>query len=238
MDAVPVGSSRPFEDEFAIVKLGNGSPYLSFAFPRAGPRGLPYLSLTGLTEAERAAWEEGLLWFIRRVQFAHSGKQLVLKSPPHTARIRTLLRLFPKARFVHLSRNPFEIYPSTRRLWKILNSRQGLHNPPFDDDWMDEFVFAGCERMYDAYLRDAALVPEGQLIEIRYESLAADPIGVVERVYERLNLGDFDQARPAIENYVASLGQHYPNDYPLTDAERCAVSNRWGFYFDRFGYER
>ena len=35
-----------------------------------------------------------------------SPKRIVLKSPAHTARVRVLLELFPKARFVHIIRDP------------------------------------------------------------------------------------------------------------------------------------
>src|SRR5687768_18104609 len=44
----------------------------------------------------------------------------ILKSPPHTCRVPTLLRLFPDARFVHIVRDPYAVYPSTLHLWRIL----------------------------------------------------------------------------------------------------------------------
>ena len=34
------------------------------------------------------------------------NRSLLLKSPPHTARIRLLLEMFPNARFVHILRDP------------------------------------------------------------------------------------------------------------------------------------
>lgn len=45
---------------------------------------------------------------------------LILKSPAHTARLKLLHELFPQARFVHISRNPYEIYQSTKKLFRDL----------------------------------------------------------------------------------------------------------------------
>jgi hypothetical protein len=39
----------------------------------------------------------------------YAPKPLLLKSPVHTARIPLLLKLFPRARFVYLHRNPYEV---------------------------------------------------------------------------------------------------------------------------------
>jgi len=42
----------------------------------------------------------------------------VLKSPPYTARIAVLSKLFPKARFVHIVRDPVEVFASSVGLWR------------------------------------------------------------------------------------------------------------------------
>ena len=46
--------------------------------------------------------------------------RLVLKSPPHSARIRILKELFPDALFVHIVRDPYVVFSSTVHLWKTL----------------------------------------------------------------------------------------------------------------------
>ena len=45
------------------------------------------------------------------------NRPLVLKSPPHTGRIRLLLELFPDARFVHIRRDPYTVFRSTRHMY-------------------------------------------------------------------------------------------------------------------------
>lgn len=238
MDDLPVGRDAPFEDEFALAKLGAGSPYMNLAFPREGPRHTRFLDFVGTTQAEKARWREVFLWFMRRLQIAYPGRRLILKSPPHTARIAILLKLFPEARFVHISRNPFEVYASTYRMWKIVNSRVALQNPPQDEPWLGEYVLSALSRMYDAYQRDLAAVPPGRLVEIRYEDLVENPVQVLGEVYRGLGLGDFAVAKKAIEAYLSGLGPHKARSYRITRAEREAILDRWSFYFERFGYDK
>ena len=52
-----------------------------------------------------------LCWFLKKVQFI-VPRPLVLKSPPHTARIRQLLEWFPEAKFVHIRRDPYRVIQS------------------------------------------------------------------------------------------------------------------------------
>ena len=61
------------------------------------------------------AWRRTLYRFLQRITF-RNPKRLVLKSPPHTCRIRLILEMFPDARFVHIHREPYVIYQSTRHL--------------------------------------------------------------------------------------------------------------------------
>jgi hypothetical protein len=236
MDAIPMGSAEPFEDEFALVKLGLLSPYAALAFPRHGPPAFSSFDVSELPESDRRTWEAGFLWFMRRLQLAHPGRRLVLKSPPHTARIAALLKLFPEARFVHIARNPYEIDPSTLRLWKILNSRLGLQNPANDDGWLPEHVLATLPRLYAAYERDRPLIPAGHLVEIRYEELVTDPKAALESIYARLGLGDFALFSSAVDVHLDRLGPHRPGIHQLDDVERRAIQARWQPYFDRFGY--
>lgn len=236
MDNVPVGVDRPQEDEFAFANLGMGTHYVTLAWPRHGPQDLEYLDLVNLSEAERSKWEEGFLWFLRRLSYKQK-KRLAMKSPAHTARIRTLIRLFPEARFVHISRNPLAIFPSTVKLWKALDSVQGLHNPANDDPWMEEFVFTVFETVFRRYEEDRKLIPEGHLVEVRYEDLAADPKAVLKDIYARLDLGDFSRVESGVDSYLAGQGEYQPNVFELPDSLRAKIRNRCAGYIERFGYK-
>jgi hypothetical protein len=47
-----------------------------------------------------------------QVTLRHGGtKPLLIKSPVHTARVRLLLKLFPKAKFIYIHRHPLQASP-------------------------------------------------------------------------------------------------------------------------------
>ena len=235
-DNVALGFDRPQEEEFALANLGMGTPYLSLAFPRQGPKGMKYLDFEGLSDAEMAAWEDEFTRLLKRLQFAQD-KRLVLKSPLHTSRIPTLLRLFPDARFIHMARSPFDVYPSTLHTWKAMGSVQGLHNPlPKDDGWLREYVFDVFQRLFETYERDRQLIPEGHLVEVRYEDLVADPRGELRRIYDTIGLGDYATAAPNVEAFLAKGKDYRRNVHTLSDEDRRTIIERWQPYFERFGY--
>ncbi len=178
-------------------------------------------------------WKRALLWFLKCITL-RSPKRIVLKSPAHTCRIRTLLEMFPKAKFVHIVRDPYVIFPSTINLWKRLYRDQGLQMPTYDG--LEEHVFQTFTRMYDAFERDRHLIGPGQFCEVRYEDLIADPVGQMRPVYERLELGDFEAVRPAIEEYAAGQKDYKTNRYQITPEMRAEVARRWGKFIQQYGY--
>ena len=105
MDDMPTGWDRPQEDEFALCMMGQPSPYTHIGFPN-NPPDLDALDQRGYSNQQKKDWAGVLADFLRRVSSLHPGKRLVLKSPPHTARIPVLLQQFPNARFVHIVARP------------------------------------------------------------------------------------------------------------------------------------
>ncbi len=226
---------RPQEDEFAIVNLGLGSPYESLAYPRHGPR-YDHIDIASLPRAERERWETGYVRLVRSFQLALAGKRLVLKSPLHTARIGVLQRLFPDARFIHVSRNPFEVFPSTVNAFRVMGSWQGLHNPGPSEAALREMAFSMLERIYAAYDRDRPLARAGSIVEIRYEDLIANPIETLRAVYQALELGGFAQAEPRMRANLEERRTYRRNEFTVTAADRAEIVQRWRPYFRRFGY--
>src|SRR6202040_3728101 len=102
----------------------------------------------------------------------------------HTARVRTLLEIFPDAKFVHIVRDPLTIFPSTVRLWTKLCQTQGLQSVEGTPAWVEPQILETFVRMYERFERDRALIPEGHLVDLRFEELTADPVGQMERVYD------------------------------------------------------
>src|SRR3954449_845477 len=236
MDNMPAGLDRPQEDEFALVNLGVPSPYLAWAFPNHGPIADEYLDLRTLPAAEREWWKSKWLDFVHRVAL-RNNRRIVLKSPTHTARVKTILEVFPDAKFIHIVRDPLKLFPSTVRLWKTLSLVQGFQIPRDDAGWIESHVLDQFVRMYECFEQDRELVPPGRLIDVRYEELVADPVGEMRALYDKLELGDFGAVQPELLRYKMKTRDYRTNQYalPLEVANR--VRNRWAPYFQRYGYD-
>lgn len=235
MDNMAAGWDRPQEDEFALCNLGLPSPYLTIAFPNHGPQYEEYLTLEGLTDAELDRWKRTLVRFLRQITFRRP-KRIVLKSPPHTCRIKTLLEVFPQARFVHIVRDPFVLYASTCNLWKTLYRAHGLQQPT--NAGIDEYVLRTFERMYEKFDAERDLIDAGHFCEVRYEDLVRDQIGSMRTIYEKLSLGGFETVLPALERFVAATEGYQTNKYEISEESRRNVSERWADFIRRYGYSQ
>lgn len=233
MDEMPVGMDRPQEDEFALMNLGLGTPYLEWAFPNRGWLYDDYLTLQPLPPEQLQRWKKLFDWFVRRLT-VKSPRRLVMKSPTHTARVATLLELYPDARFVHVVRNPLDTIPSTIRTWTRMTDAMSLQYRREEisaDRILDVF-----ERMYEQFERDRMLIPAEHFYEIRYEDLVADPLAAIEGIYRKLDLGDFAAARPAVEKYLASIAGYKKNVHRLPDDLKAKILTRCRAYRERYGY--
>jgi len=233
MDDVAAGPDRPQEDEFALANLGAPSPYRRMAFPATSPPWPVALDLESLPPAERVRWQGVMRWFLAALA-VHDPRRPVLKSPPHTARMAILAEMFPGARFLHVVRDPFVVFPSTVRLWRSLHHTQGLQVDPGTQ--LEEYVFTAFETMYRAFERDRAGLPPGALHEVRYEDLVADPVGCLEQAYGHLDLGDFAAARPALEAEARSMRDYRTNSYLHDPRIVAAIGRRWSGFIERYGY--
>jgi omega-hydroxy-beta-dihydromenaquinone-9 sulfotransferase len=231
MDNMPLGFDSPQEDEAALCLRGVPSPFAAVAFPNSPPAYPEYGDLQRLSRADLARWEEGLRTFLRLLLLRRSGR-LVLKSPQHTFRLRTLTRIFPQACFVHLVRNPFEIFASTVHFWTVMYERYGLQRP--DLPLLHERVFETLTAMYARLEQDRPLVDPSRFFELRYEDLIRDPVAAVEWLYRHFGWNEFP--RDALVRYAAETAGFQPNRYDLPSALRSEIARRWSAYIKRYGY--
>jgi hypothetical protein len=234
MDAMPAGLDRPQEDEFALCLLGEPSPYERIAFPNSPAAVGGSLDLRGLSPPALRRWKRTLYRFVQALTYANGGRRLVLKSPPHTARVPVLLGLFPDARLVHIVRDPYAVYPSTLHLWRHLYAVHALQRPSWES--LPEYVLETFVLLYDRLEEGKRLAPPGHFHELRYEDLVHDPVTQLETVYRGLDLGDFGPARPHVEAHLAGVKSHETNRYLLTPEEQRTITRRWDEVIRRYGY--
>lgn len=234
MDNMATDWDRPQEDEFALCMLGLPSPYLSIAFPNNPPMDDDAYELDRLSPRQRDRWKTGFLKFLREISWKDE-RRLVLKSPTHTFRVKHLIEWFPKAKFIHILRDPYTLFPSTVNLWKSLQLTHGMQVPRFEG--LEHQVFDTFERMHKALDQARPLLNEGNFLEIRYEDLVARPLEVLSQTYQRLGLGNFDAVQPKVQDYLDKNRNYQTNKYkPLDPRTEADITRRWGAIIQRQGY--
>ncbi len=237
MDNMKAGWELPQEDEFALMNLGVGSPYLRIAFPQTQPKRLEYLTLADVPAEPKRLWSDALQWFVRTLAVANPGKRLVMKSPTHTGRVALLAELFPGAKFVHLTRDPKKLVPSTVRLWDSLDAVQALQRPADDPAADHQYVDDCMQEMYKGFDQQVAGLPRSDFMQIRYEDLVKDPRGIVEQIYSQLGLDGFDVMLPHLEKRLEGHGEYRVNQHATNAEKEQAIMRRWAKYACDFGYE-
>lgn len=234
MDDVAMDPSLPGEDEFAVALTCFRSPYLAMSFPRHRHRYGRYLTFQGVPAEEVEEWKRALRWFVKKLTLKYR-RPLVLKSPPHTARIRLLLDLFPEARFVHIHRDPYAVFSSWQHNHHTTSWYMCLQKPTFDQT--DDEILKGGQVIFDAFLAERHLIPPGRLVDVSYENLKDRPMEVVRGIYDGLGLPGFEAFRPRLQAYLDSLAGYRTNRFPeLTPPLRQKVATAWCRAFQEWGY--
>jgi hypothetical protein len=234
IDRMPQGLRMPNEDEFATSVLSLRSPYLLWSFPRSTAFYERFLTFRGVPDADVQRWKAAFVLLLKKLTL-RSDRPMLLKSPPHTGRIKLLLELFPAARFIHIHREPYTVFQSTRHLNAVLTRSLQFQRPDPAD--ADAAVIRRYRLLYDAYFEERSLIPAGQFHELSFETLERDPIGSIERCYDALGLSGFASLLPRLEDYVSTLAGYRKNEYPalpggLRDEIRC----HWRRSFEEWGY--
>jgi omega-hydroxy-beta-dihydromenaquinone-9 sulfotransferase len=233
MDSMDLNAGVPFEDEFATCGTLH-SPFLTWVFPREGEHYDRYFTFRDVPQEEVAEWAAALTLFYKKLTWKY-GRPLLLKSPPHTSRIRLLLSMFPSARFVHIHRNPYTVFQSTRRQTEVSLRTMGLQHLPAQD--IDALVIRRYNIMYDAFFEDRALVRGDRLHEVSFEELERDPVAQVKKIYDHLDMPGFDSMQPSLRRYVDANVNYRKNTYPdLSPSLRGQIQRAWQRNFEHWGY--
>jgi hypothetical protein len=237
IDRIPVYPDSPQEDEIAIANMSPLSFYHGIYFPRAfselARRGLFF---DGCSEGEIERWRGRLVYFLRKLHLHQGGRPLLIKNPVYTGRLAMLRRMFPSAKFVHIRRNPYEVFASMRNFYAKLLKEFALQEYGHVD--IDEAILSVYERMMSALARDAKNLEAGAYVDLAYEDLDRDPLGVVETVYRRLELSGFEAAKPAFSSYLASVTGFEKNRFAYSEEAAAKVEARLGAFLKTWGYGR
>jgi hypothetical protein len=234
-DNMKLDVTTPSETEFSFVNMSSYSPSMCFFFPEKINHYRKYAELEDIPIKHREKWIKDLLLLYKKLQLKNPSNQLLIKNPTDTGRIKILLELFPNAKFIHLYRNPYEIFPSSQRMFKFFLNAFSLQKPKFD---FDAFLLENYRILYQLYFETIKLIPEGNLIEVSYEELVQDPVCELEEIYHKLSIPGFKESKKNFVNYIESLAGYQVHKYTFTKEDKRRIYSEWKLTIDRYGYEK
>ncbi|MFN2283334.1 MAG: sulfotransferase family protein [Anaerolineae bacterium] len=236
MDNVSVSPDAAEEEEYALGNLSPYSFYHALSFPKKMREIFDkYVLFEGVERKVIEQWKAIYLHFLKKVTFSSNGKRLLLKNPANTGRIPTLLELFPDAKFIHVYRNPYVVYSSTMHWLDKELAPTALQD--VDEEMVRENALRNYEKLMLRYEEDKALIPEGNLVEVRFEDFEANPLCEVARIYQALGLALVPEAEQQMQQYLLTVKGYKKNTYCLDHRTRRELARRWGFMIRRWKYE-
>lgn len=235
MDNMKVKFDSPAEDEFALAILSLRSPLLSWPFPRHEQYYDRYLTFQNVPKHEIETWKSMLLLLCKKLTIKYN-RQIIFKSPSHTGRIKLLLEMFPNALFIHIHRNPYTVFLSTRKLYETAIPGSYLQKPIKEQ--INDGILRRYKLMYDAFFEEKSLIPKGNYLEICFEEFENDLMNSINNVYQTLELPGFDGIKPGLQNYVASIRSYQKNAHPeLASSLKDQVATHWRRSFEEWNYK-
>lgn len=235
MDNVAVSSTAPWEEEIALVATTTLSFYHVSFFPDAVDEIFDEAILfRGRNEQLIEQWKARYMWFLKKHALVSDSNTLLLKNPANTARIDLLLELFPDARFIHIHRNPYEVFRSTVHLYYEAQKEWGLHTP--ERQKIIEHVLQSYPKLMRAYQQEHTKIPAGRLAEVRFEDLECNPLETIEAAYRDSGITNYAEAKPHFESYLSSIQGYQKNAHELPNLEVQLVGDQWAEWFTYLGY--
>ena len=227
VDRVAVTPTSPQEDEIPLANMQPLSVFHALYFPKRFQEQIDRgVFFDGVGGAETARWARLARDFADKIAIHQNVRRLVIKNPVYTARIARVRQIWPAAPFVHIRRNPYEVFVSTRHYFRKLLPELALQ--PFDTIDVEAFVLATFSRVMAAYEAESRDLPPDRIIDVSYERLKRAPFAVLSDIHAHLGLPGWEAAQPRIAAYLDTIGGYRPNAYTISAADRAKVDAHWG----------
>lgn len=229
---IPLEWEQPGEEDLAMLSAGwRESVTWGYLFPSAFEIFFKRYALIEDGKGTRNTWLQKYLYWVKKLSIKNHNRQLLLKNPPNMARIPLLLELFPNAKFIFIYRNPLHVFASNHYLWKITGENYAFQK--IGNERIEELILYSNRLLTKKYLEDRNLIPSGQLFELSYADLVADPVAHLQALYRSLQISDFESVLPAIKKSLTSFTNYRQVDYSLSGKKRRIVFENWGSLYEK-----
>ena len=234
-DNVKLNIDFPQEDEFA---MGNICPYSYYNFFYFPLNYKAYFKTFGKFESTSDAliskWKKQYRQMIIKANLNTGGSRAIIKNPVNTARYHLLLEEFPDAHFVHILRNPYIVYLSTKKFFMELMPTLWFHR--VSEEFIEEMILDIYVELNEAFLKNSKLLTSDNYVEFKFEDFEKDPLKHLRDLYDQLELKDFQQQEKSFSAYLSGQQGYKKNRYKISKREYENVSSRWGKYLKQWEY--
>ena len=142
--------------------------------------------------------------------------------------------MFPNAKFIYLMRNPYTVFESTRSFFT--NTIKPLMLEDISDADLQANILSVYAKLYHKYEADKSCIPEGNLVEVKFEDYETNAFDMTQEIYRKLSIPGFEEARPAIEAYVNKKKGYKKNKYQYKPETVELVEKNWSFALEQWNY--
>ncbi len=185
---------------------------------------------------DQAPHYEYLKTTLKILQAVRGPKRWVLKCPQHLEQLPLLRKIFPDAILAITHRDPVAVIQSAVTM---IAYHQRMSRARVDPESLIQYWSDRIEHLLRACVRDRAVWPKSQSVDVYFKEFMADDFGMAERILAMADLPLDDEARRRIEEFIndhprGKDGQviyHLERDFGVSP-ER--LRERFRFYFEAF----
>ncbi|MBP5197290.1 MAG: sulfotransferase [Bacteroidaceae bacterium] len=245
-DYMPLSVDQPQEEEFALQNTCPITYYNFWVFPKSMREYCDrFLTMKKATREETEEFKEQFqklvkisIWNTENLHpegYKYDRLQYLSKNPPHTGKVKILTEMFPEARFLHLRRNPYTVFESSRAF--ISETMVPLQWNCITMEELEQNILYAYRELYFAYEEQKKYIPEGHLMEVKFEDIEHNPYETIKSIYEKLSLPNWEEAEPQIRKYIESQRRYKKNSYSYEPRTIKLVNEAIGDLIPQMGYD-
>ncbi len=180
-----MGLAEPEEDEGILLYIWN-SLWLLFMFPIIEEMKRYFYFDENMSSSQKKTIMKFYINCLKRHLYAHGGNKIFLsKNPSFSPRIDTILKYFPDAKIIYMTRNPMELFPSHMNwfscCWSWFNDLNEIF--PFKKEMIEM-----CKYWYLYPMKRLTKEPKKNYKVIYYNELINKPEQIVRDIYKQFGL--------------------------------------------------
>jgi len=145
--------------------------------------------------------------------------------------------MYPNAKFIHIHRSPYDVIYSMVKFMSIVLPRYCVQAPPSIQE-MEHNILDTYVQVYKTYLLQREQFTSDQLIDISYEQFITDPLPLLQRIYDQLSIGKYEELKKDFESYTNAQKNFRTSSYHMNPEKKENIYETLKFAFDAFGYKR